>query len=179
MPRRMTKLEMYGLVERVLDMYKKENMSMQEITDALKAEGFDISRESIRKKIRTSKQLADIYEKSLEESGILLKTVRDNPNTDIIETTTSLLAHHLFQFAKKIDSLEFTDSESFTRAVNEVSQAQVRVAKLRLDYQKGFEHAKREVIKKLNDELNQFPDLRDRLAEVITNQIKSGCENLL
>jgi hypothetical protein len=163
---RKSKVDILGLVERVLGLYE-EGKTIKEIEKILRSEGYDISRESIRRKIKSAKEIAAVYKKSLDEAEILLETVKNNPNTDVIEVTNSLLAHKLFEFAKSIDELNFDDPAAFVSAVRQLSDAQVKVAKLRLDYQNGFEAAKIEIMGKISDELENHPNLKQKLFEII------------
>ncbi len=164
---RRSKVDLLGLVERILELYNKEGKTIQEIEETLRSEGYDISRESIRRKLKSTKDIAELYKKSMEEAKVLIDAVRENPNTDVIEVTTSLLAHNLMNFSKEIDSIDFDDPLKFIEAVRKLSDAQVKVAKLRLDYQKGFEAAKKEIIDALSRELNKMPDIREKLIVMI------------
>ncbi|RKY65259.1 MAG: hypothetical protein DRQ02_10460, partial [Candidatus Latescibacterota bacterium] len=103
---RRSKVDIYGLVEQVLALYE-EGKTIAEIEQILRSKGYDISRESIRRRIKSAKEVANIYKRSLEEAKVLLETVRDNPNTDVVEVTNSLLAHKLFEFAKSVEELDF------------------------------------------------------------------------
>jgi len=167
------KAELLGIVELITDLYSGKNdegkrHTINEIELRLRADGYDISREAIRKTVKTSKEVAGVYQKSLQEAKILIDTVRDNPNTDVVEVTASLLAHQLFSFAKSIDSLDFKDPFEFTLAVNKLSDAQTKIAKLRLDFQKGFEAAKKALIEELRKEMKKEPGLLDKLTAIIT-----------
>jgi len=166
---RRSKVDLYGLLDRVIYLYEQEKKSIAEIEQILRAEGYDISRESIRRKIKSSREIAEVYRKSLEEAKVLIDAVRSNPNTDVIEVTSSLLAHKLFEFSKTIEELDFQNAEEFIRAVQRLADAQVKVARLRLDYQKGFEAAKKEIIQALSLELAKEPELLRKLKEIINN----------
>jgi hypothetical protein len=166
---RRSKVDLYGLLDRVIYLYEQEKKSIAEIEQILRAEGYDISRESIRRKIKSSREIAEVYRKSLEEAKVLIDAVRSNPNTDVIEVTSSLLAHKLFEFSKTVEELDFQSAEEFIRAVQRLADAQVKVARLRLDYQKGFEAAKKEIIQALSLELAKEPELLRKLKEIINN----------
>ena len=112
---RRSKVDIYGLVEQVLALYE-EGKTIAEIEQILRSEGYDISRESIRRRIKSAKEVANIYKRSLEEAKVLLETVRDNPNTDVVEVTNSLLAHKLFEFAKSVEELDFDNPMAFVKA---------------------------------------------------------------
>jgi hypothetical protein len=166
---RRSKVDLYGLLDRVIYLYEQEKRSIAEIEQILRAEGYDISRESIRRKIKSSREIAEVYRKSLEEAKVLIDAVRSNPNTDVIEVTSSLLAHKLFEFSKTVEELDFQSAEEFIKAVQRLADAQVKVARLRLDYQKGFEAAKKEIIQALSVELAKEPELLRKLKDIINN----------
>ena len=162
-----SKVDLHGLVERILELYNKERKTIQEIEELLRAEGYDISRESIRRKLKSTKDIAELYRKSVEEAKVLVDAVRENPNTDVIEVATSLIAHNIMNFSKEIEGINFDDPLKYIEAVRKLSDAQVKVAKLRLDFQKGFEAAKKEITQKVEAELSKHPELKRRLSEVI------------
>lgn len=167
-----SKVDLYGLLDRIIKLYTGgeggKPKTIEEIEECLRGEGYDISRESIRRKLKSSKEVATVYQKSLEEAKILLDAVRNNPNTDVVEVTNSLLAHRLFEFAKSVEELNFESPEEFVRAVRNLSDAQVKVAKLRLDFQKGYKAAKEDVIRELNAELSKHPELLNQIISIIS-----------
>lgn len=166
-----SKVDLLGLLDRIIKLHTGEEdgnkYTISDIEAKLREEGYDISRESIRRKLKSSREVATVYQKSLEEAKILLDAVRNNPNTDVVEVTNSLLAHRLFEFAKSIEELDFKDPNEFVWAVNKLSDAQVKVAKLRLDYQKGFETAKKAVIDELGKELAKDSDLLSKVTAIV------------
>ena len=166
---RRSKVDLYGLLDRIIRLYEEEKKTIADIETILRAEGYDISRESIRRKLKSSKEIAEVYRKSIEEAQVLIDAVRNNPNTDVIEVTSSLLAHKLFEFTKTIEELDFQSADEFIRAVQRLADAQVKVARLRLDYQKGFETAKKEIIQALSVELAKEPELLRKLKDIINN----------
>lgn len=163
---RRSKVELFGLVERVVKLWE-EGKTLQEIEQILRSEGYDISREAIRRKLKSVREVAEVYRRSVEEAKVLLEEVRNNPNTDVVEVVTSLLAHHLMNFTKEIENIDFDDPMKFIEAVRKLSDAQVRVARLRLDYQRGFEAAKKEIIDAVSRELSKNQELRSKLINII------------
>lgn len=163
---RRSKVELYGLVERVVRLWE-EGKTLQEIEGILRSEGYDISREAIRRKLKSVKEVAEVYRKSVEEAKVLLEEVRNNPNTDVVEVVNTLLAHHLMNFIKSVESIDFDDPMKFIEAVRKLSDAQVRVARLRLDYQRGFEAAKKEILEAVSAELSKHPELKQKLIAII------------
>ncbi len=163
---RRTKVELLGLVERVIELYEGEKRTIRQIEEILRSEGYDISRESIRKSIKKSRELAEVYKRSLDEAKVLLETVKNSPNTDVIEVTTSLLAHRIFEFVKSIDSIDFEDPGELVRALKRMADAQVKVAQMRLSYQKGFEEAREQFMGELLRELEAYPEVTAKIVEI-------------
>ena len=55
---RRSKADLMGIIERIVEMYESDKKSVQEIEDVLREEGYDISREAIRRSLKTSKSVA-------------------------------------------------------------------------------------------------------------------------
>lgn len=163
---RRSKADLMGIIERIVEMYEAEKKSVQEIEDVLREEGYDISREAIRRSLKTSKSVAAQYTKAATEARVLIDTVRDNPNTDVVEITTSLLTKQVFDFVQSIDSLTFDDPTDLIVAVNRLADAQTRIAKQRLNFQNGYNKAKKDLVSRLQAELKKHPDVLDRIMGI-------------
>ena len=166
---RRSKAELMGLIERIIKMYEDEKYSIKQIEAILNEEGYDISREAIRRSIKSSKDVAHQYRQAASEAKILIDTVRDNPNTDVVEITTNLLTKQLFDFVRNIDELTFEDPGELILAINRLSSAQVKISKQRLTYQNGYNQAKQDVMSRLKTELDKHPDLLGKLALIVSN----------
>ena len=55
---RRSKAKMYDLVNRIIYLYEKEKMKIKDIESLLKSEGYDISKSSIHRTIKTNQELA-------------------------------------------------------------------------------------------------------------------------
>ena len=99
---------------------------------------------------------------------MLIDTVRDNPNTDVVEITTSLLTKQVFDFVQSIDSLTFDDPTDLIVAVNRLADAQTRIAKQRLTFQNGYNKAKKDLVSRLQAELKKHPDVLDRIMGIVS-----------
>jgi hypothetical protein len=51
-----------------------------------------------------------------------------------------------------------------------MAAAQTQIAKLRLDFEKGFNTAKKEFVEDLKKELKAYPDLMDRLISIVSSK---------
>lgn len=167
MPKR-SKADLAGVIERIVQMYEVEKRSIKEIEAVLGEEGIAISRESIRRTLKSNKSVANQYRKAAEEAKVLIDAVRDNPNTDVVELTTSLLTKQVFDFVQSIDDLDFDNPNELILAINRLSSAQVRISKQRLNFQNGYNEAKNDLLRQLKEELSQQPDLLSKLSSMVS-----------
>lgn len=165
---RRSKTELFGLIERVFHMYNNEKRPLGEIEEILRSEGYDISRESIRRSVKDSKQMASQLKKSMEEARVMIDTVRENPNTDLVEAAVAHLGGLIYKETSTFDEVRFDDPMQAVNAVGKLANAQTRIARLRLDYQKGAEAAKNAVKEALRKELEGHPDLLERLTSIVS-----------
>nr|WP_319520977.1 phage protein Gp27 family protein [uncultured Sphaerochaeta sp.] len=168
MPRR-SKADLAGVIERIVQMYEVEKHSIKDIEKILQKEGLSISRESIRRTLKSSKSVASQYKKAAEEAKVLIDAVRDNPNTDVVELTTSLLTKQVFDFVQSIDDLDFDNPNELILAINRLSSAQVRISKQRLNFQNGYNEAKADILRQIKDELSLQPELLENLARLVSS----------
>lgn len=166
---RRSKADLFDLTDRILELYTRDKLTIREIADQLQTEGFEISREAVRRSVKDSKALAGEMRKSIDEARVMMDAVRDNPNTDIAEAVVTRFAGLLLQESQQIDALEFEDPGDAILAAGRLANAQAKLGSVRLKYQSGFEAAKRAVIAAMKKELQTAPDLLDRLAVVVNN----------
>ncbi len=167
---RRSKADLLGLIERIIAMYEEQKLTIEDITNILNNEGYDLSREAIRRSIKNSKTVASQYKKAVEESRVLMDAVKDNPNTDVLETINSILTKHMFDYVQSIDEIDFEgDPAKLALAINKLSSTQVQISRQRLKYQNGYNQAKTDIIDKLTTELKGNRDLLQSLVGVISN----------
>jgi hypothetical protein len=164
---RRSKADLYDVVGRILDMHGNDKLSIQQISDILKSEGLDMSRESVRRSLKGSKELAADMRKATEEARIMIDSVRDSANTDIAEAVVTRFGGLLLREAQNIDALEFDDPGKAVQAAGRLADAQVKLGKLRLQFQDGFEAAKKAVLAALRMELKEHPDILERLTMLV------------
>lgn len=163
-----SKIELQGLVERVLHMYSTEKLSLNEITAILKTEGFDISRAGIHRSIKSAQQSADDLSRAAAEAQVLLDRVRDNPGTDLMEVALQLLASKMMATVQNVDSLDFDDPGDLIESLSSLARAQTAVGRLRMEFDSGVKSAKIAVERELTSILeNEFPELLARLLDAL------------
>lgn len=164
---RRSKADLYDLVDRILELYSRDKLNIREIEAKLQAEGFEISREAIRRSLKTSKEIAADLQNTINEARVMIDTVRANPNTDVAEAVVTRLGGLLLRETQNIDALEFADPGQAVLAAGRLANAQARLSAVRMKYQDGFEAAKRAVIGSLKIELSSDPELAAKLASVV------------
>jgi hypothetical protein len=164
---RRSKADLYDLVDRILELYTKDKLNIREIEAKLQGEGYEISREAIRRSLKSSKEIAADLQATIAEARVMIDTVRANPNTDVVEAVVTRLGGLLLKESQYIDALEFEDPGEAVLAAGRLANAQAKLASVRMKYQDGFDAAKRAVIDALKVELSADPDLASRLAGVV------------
>ena len=92
---RRTKAELYGIVEKVVKMYEG-GMTLEDIEESLREEGYQISRESIRRTLKKNKTIAKELQKAREETAQLIDVIRSKPATDVNEASADFLIAKAF-----------------------------------------------------------------------------------
>ena len=166
---RKSKAELLGLVERIISLYG-QNKTYTEIEKILRADGYDISREAIRKSAKSSAEAAKKYKIVYQEAQAIVDTIRNNPGTDALEAITAVISSKLLEEVKNIDGMDFESPESLAKVESSLSNSQVRIAKIRLEHSKGYEAAKKDFISRLSEELkDNHPQLLKQLVEIVKN----------
>lgn len=140
---RRSKVDLHGLLERIIEMFEREKMPIRDIEMVLREEGFNISRGAIHRSLKGNGEIALNYKRALGESRMLLDEIKDNPGTDILELTQQMLAQKLSEYVRSIDDLDFKNAGELIKAVSSISFAQVNVGRLKMEFQAGVEAAKK------------------------------------
>ena len=137
MPKR-NKIEMQNLVERIVKMFYEEKKSQLEITEILKSEGFDVSKSGVGRTLVSHASQMKAYRNAAKEAVEIVKELKDSPGLEIAEATTQLLQTKLLQEVKKFSSFETLEVKDVLKAANQNAMTQARIAKIKLDYAKGY-----------------------------------------
>lgn len=164
-----SKAELLDIVERVCTMHEEKMMTFVDIEEKLRSEGIDISRESIRRTVKSNKKIARELMKTREETTELINAIRDNPATDTNEATLDYLIGKAFQYTKTIESVEFADLPELAKFVKDMTRAKTQIVRMRMDYQAMFQKVKEGVLKDLQRALEGNPDLYNQLFTIVNN----------
>ena len=137
MPKR-NKIEMQGLVERICKMYFNDKMSHKQITEILKQEGYDISKSGVGRTLIG--QAAQINE--------LDKT----PGLNIAEASVQLVQAKLLEEVNKFENFSTISPEELLKAVVRNTDAQTKIARVKLEYERGYKKGLFEAAKTVETE---------------------------
>lgn len=172
---RKTKAELLGLVGRIVKMFNEENLTLEQIEETLRGEGYDISRESIRKTVRTNRQISKQLENARKETEALINTIRSNPATDVNEATADFLIAKAFEFVKQIESVDFKDLPEMADFIKKITKVKTDIVKQRMDYQKVYNRAKEDILAELQKALENRPDLYEQIFTIVS-ALEAPCE---
>ena len=170
-----TKVELLGLLERVVKMYNEEGMSCEAIESELRNEGYDISRESIRKTVKKNRTIVSELKKARAETEALIDVIRANPATDVNEATADFLMAKTFEFTKQIEEVSFKDLPELADFVKKMSKVKTDIVKQRMEYRKVYERAKEDILLQLQKALEAHPELYEQIFNVVS-VMEAPCE---
>lgn len=151
MPRR-SKIRLHDLLERVVYLYNNEKKTIKEIESILRSEGYDISKSSIHRALKSYEELAEEYKRTAEETKILIDELRKTPASYTMEAILTMLANKVFQFVRTVENLEFEEPEELVRAMNRLAYAIEKMQRYREELEAKLKTVEAEARKKGIDE---------------------------
>ena len=164
---RRSKSDLYDLTDRILLLYTRDKLTIQEIADKLQSENYAISRESVRRSLKNTKEIAADIRKYTDEARAVMEVVRDNPNTDLMEAITTRYAGLMMREVQEIDEVNLEDPSEASLVIGRLANAQAKLGNLRMKYRNGFDDAKKEVMEALKTELTNHPDILKKLSDIV------------
>lgn len=139
MPRR-NKIELQGLVDRIVDMFYRDKMTQAEIAQQLKEEGYDVSKSGVGRALLDYAGQMKAYKEAAAEAAAIVRELRGESGLDLAETTSQLLQVKLLSAVKSVDTAELDDMElkDLFSAVRKNTQSQVQIARVKLEFERGY-----------------------------------------
>lgn len=164
---RPSKAREMGIESKIVDMHDKSLMSHAEIAEELAREGKDISRESVRRSYVSSARKAEKYKIAAESCKVVLDSVKDGSNMDMVEASTSILTNMFYDRILQMESLHFDSSKDFISAIKSVGDMQVKVSRFRLSFDKGVEKAKQAIYDEIVRAFTDDQESLQKLGKII------------
>ncbi len=137
MPKR-NKIELQGLVERICQMFYTDKLSQKEIAEKLKDEGFDVSKSGVGRTLLSHAAQMKAYRAAAKESVAIAQELKNTPGLDIAEATVQIVQAKLLKEVQKFDNFCELETKDVLKAVSDNSLAQTRIAKVKLEYERGY-----------------------------------------
>lgn len=137
MPRK-SNVEMEGVLERAVKLHEEENMTIKEIAELLKAEGFIVSASGVQRALRAKKLSEKEFQKKLKDTEIFIEATKNTPGLQMAKAGTDMAMAMLLTELQGMENLgTLTDGEIIDKLAR-IVKAQKDIAKLTLDYEKGY-----------------------------------------
>ena len=137
MPKK-SNVEMEGLLERAYKLHETENLTHKQIAELFRAEGFCISASGVQRALRAKKQSIKEFETLFKESKAFVEATKNTPGTQILKAAADLAMSKLLTEIKGMENLSTLSDGEVLDKMARVGKAQVAIAKLTLDYEKGY-----------------------------------------
>lgn len=156
---RRAKADLYKLIDRIIYMYHEEKKGIRTIANILQAEGYDISKSSIHRTLKSYADAAREFQEIYEEAKVLVEALKEKPASDVMEGITKILANRLFRFVKDIEAMDFEKPEELILSIDRLAKAIERLERYRAEKVK-------EIINEAEKESVSKEDLLKMLKEI-------------
>lgn len=151
MPKR-NKIELQGLVERIVDMFYNKHMTHIQIAEALKSEGFDVSKSGVGRTLVSHASQMKAYRDAAKEAIEIVKEVRKTPGLDINEATVQIASTKLLKEIESFENFNTLEPEEVLKAVSRLATSQTQIAKVKLEFERGYKKGLFEAAKTVEEE---------------------------
>ena len=151
MPKR-NKIEMQGLVERICKMYFNDEMSHKQITEILKQEGYDISKSGVGRTLIGQAAQMKAYKDSAKKAVAIVNELDKTPGLNIAEASVQLVQAKLLEEVNKFENFSTISPEELLKAVVRNTDAQTKIARVKLEYERGYKKGLFEAAKTVETE---------------------------
>ena len=140
-------------------MYHEEKKDIKTIANILQAEGYNISKSSIHRTLKSYADAAKEFQEVYEETKVLVEALKEKPASDVMEGITKILANRLFRFVKDIEMMDFEKPEELILSVDRLAKVIEKLERYRAE-------KVREIIEKGEKEEISKEKLLEMLKEV-------------
>ena len=151
MPKR-NKIEMQGLVERICKMYFNDKMSHKQITEILQQEGYDISKSGVGRTLIGQAAQMKAYKDSAKKAVAIVNELDKTPGLNIAEASVQLVQAKLLEEVNKFENFSTISPEELLKAVVRNTDAQTKIARVKLEYERGYKKGLFEAAKTVETE---------------------------
>ncbi len=149
------------------DMLLDTSITYSQISEYLKGMEYDISRSTIGRYALETHKLANKLIETREQVRELVRLAKDESGENLaegaIQIATNKLTEKIAMAEEEIDDMDITDAIKLTSTIARTKAYKDKVySELKSDYEKATEQFKKLVYK----ELEQYPEIIEKLAEI-------------
>jgi Fe2+ or Zn2+ uptake regulation protein len=126
-----------------------------------------ISREGIRRAIKTHEEQIDDARRSMEAAKTMAEVLKDYPATEASEAMLMKLGSLISTDLRTIDSINFEDPVDMIQAASKLAETQMKLSNYRTKAIDALEKAKRRIKEELQKSIQSDPELLDRLCSIV------------
>ena len=165
MPRR-SKVELQGLVDRIIGMYINKGMRQQDIANELTKQGFQVSKGAVNRTIKShTKALKEIKEKQ-EWAKTLIAATDKTPRLDIADAGLRIAAMKLLEEVSDIESFGEMNEGDKVALLTKVSRAIGLAANVELNFERGRKQGLLDAEKKLEEAASELGISGEKMAYI-------------
>jgi len=171
MPQR-SKIELQGLVDKVVYMYINQGKRQQDIAEELSKQGFQISKGGVNRVIKNhAKQLKDLKEKQNWAESLIAATNK-TPRLSIADAGLQIASMKLLEDISEmgIEDMQEIDTEKKIALLTKVSRAIGLAANVELNFERGRKQGLLDAGKKL-EEVQKKLDISDEKMAYIRAEV--------
>jgi DNA-binding transcriptional ArsR family regulator len=161
-----SKAELYNLVEKIMAYYTKEHLTIKQIVERLKE--YNIGRSAVSHAIRNEKEAALKMSEMFEKAKVMTEAIKDSSGTEVIEAAIDQMTGFYMEYAMSMERLDVDDPAKAVQGLTALANAKAKIAATRLNFQNGFEAAKKSVLSSLKQELQSYPDILEKLTAIVS-----------
>jgi hypothetical protein len=168
-----SKADQYGLKELSVEKYDGGSKTIvyveEKVNERLKENGYKItiSREAIRRSIRSYEDKVADLRKSVEQAKVMAEVLKDQPGTELSEAMIMYLSRVLYDHAQTIESVTFEDPAKMIETATKLTLAQAKLSQYRTQAVKALDKAKEKIKAELQNAVRHDPDLLERLCKIV------------
>ena len=179
MPKR-NKIELQGLVERIVHMFYDDKMTHVEIAEKLKSEGFDVSNSGVGRTLVSHASQMKAYRDAAAEAVEIVKEVRKTPGLDINEAAVQIASTKLLKEVESFENFNTLKPKEVLDSIRGLATSQTQIAKVKLEYERGYKKGLFEAAKAVEEEVKKAGWSEDKVelvkAKIMGLKVKADDE---
>lgn len=155
--------------EMLNDMLSKVTYTYVEISEAMTAKGWEISRQSIGRYALRQNAVANRLMDAREQTAALLAVARNNQDVEATELTTSILIDGLTQrIATAQEEFDEMPLEKAAKLVVALQRSAVYKARMRATRAQACHDVEANILAKIREQVQEDPELVARLSAIVS-----------